>query len=330
MKRLLTILLTMIMIGTAAAEVPGTAAAPVPTAAPAQAATRVPTGMPDPTETPAITAEPTRTPIPREGPVYTLPIDLSPGKKLKKANYIHDLHYKDPTIEMIASQSWDGNVKYWIARVSIGHASQIRTMPAYSFTSTSTAEGARLSKRANAVLACNGDYFWKDVTWKGNYVLRQGELYMQELTGRSDILLIDEEGDFHAVHKAKPGDVPETVNGRKILNALCFGPMLVENGEICALERDDNIVSEQRVGRMAICQMGPLEYAVICCAPQSMTLAEFAVLVKKLGAVNAYNLDGGNSSMMFTGSRMINHNRTTREIGDIIYFASAWPEEENP
>ena len=43
------------------------------------------------------------------------------------------------------------------------------------------------------------------------------------------------------------------------------------------------------------------------------------------GAVNAYNLDGGNSAMLMTGQSKLNYNPTTRELSDIIYFASAWP-----
>ena len=91
------------------------------------------------------------------------------------------------------------------------------------------------------------------------------------------------------------------------------------------------MITEKKVARLALCQVGPLHYAVICCSGPAvgsagLTLQDFATLTGKLGAQWAYNLDGGNSAMMFTNTRMINVNRTIRQISDIVYFASAWPE----
>ncbi len=263
--------------------------------------------------------------------VYTLPMDLTPGTPLRQECYISDTSYRDPTITMEITRGFDYETVWWMAEVKIAHPSQLRTMPAYNFTYSGTTKGSKLSRRAQAVLAVDGDYFGRDVNTKGSYVLRQGELYSQHLTGKSDILLIDEAGDFHVVKKAQEGDIPEDFDGKKAVNGLCFGPALVENGEVCRIEPDDFMITEKKVGRVALCQMGPLHYAVICCSVPTtdslgMTLQDFASLTGKLGALWAYNLDGGNSAMMFTGSRMININRTIREISDIVYFASAWPE----
>lgn len=267
---------------------------------------------------------------------YTLPLDLSVGVKLKTANYLTDWHYQDPTIEMIARDGMAGDTKFWVAEVEIRDPTQLRTMPAYSFTSSSQAEGSKLSRRANAVLACNGDYWWREVDVKGNYVLRQGQLYMHHLTGRSDLLLVDEDGDFHIIHQATEAEapLPETeggpvyYEGKRIYNGFCFGPAIVEEGKALTIEPDERIISEKKTARMALCQMGKLKYAVVCCARERMTLQEFADLVASLGAVTAYNLDGGGSTMMFTRDRKINVNSTTREIADIIYFASAWTGED--
>ena len=265
----------------------------------------------------------------------TLPLDLSPGMPLKKANYLSEWHYSDPTVEMKAREERIGDVTYWVAEVEIGSPTQLRTMPAYSFSSSSTAEGKKLSRRANAVLSCNGDYWWRDVKWKGNYVLRQGQLYMYNLTGHSDVLLIDEDGDFHIIPKATEENTPVKTTptgrilyqGKQVYNGFCFGPALVTEGKALTIEPDDYMITEKKAARMALCQMGPLKYAVVCCYRERMTLQEFADLLEALGAQTAYNLDGGASTMMFTRDRMINQNPSTREIGDIIYFASAWSNE---
>jgi len=265
--------------------------------------------------------------------VPELPMDLSPGMPLRESCYTDENHYVDPTIEMNVTTGDENGALWWMAEVTIGHPSQLRVMPASKFSNSVRAPGARLSQRANAVLASNGDSFCMDVSKKGSYVLRMGELYSEHLTGRTDLLLIDEAGDFHVVRKAREGDVPKEIDGKRLLHALCFGPVLVEDGQVLTVEPDDFMITEKKVARMALCQMDTLRYAVVCCSCPSvnstgMTLQEFADLLGKLGVCWGYNLDGGNSTMMFTGKRRINYNSSTRDISDIVYFASAWPGAE--
>ena len=45
--------------------------------------------------------------------------------------------------------------------------------------------------------------------------------------------------------------------------------------------------------------------------------------------INAYILDGGGSTqLVFLGKKYNNTNETMRKLSDIVYFASAWFEEE--
>ncbi|MBR1993480.1 MAG: phosphodiester glycosidase family protein [Firmicutes bacterium] len=57
-----------------------------------------------------------------------------------------------------------------------------------------------------------------------------------------------------------------------------------------------------------------------------MTLRQFAELVGSLGVECAYNLDGGDSTMLIFNGEKVNDkgNQNTRDISDILYFASAW------
>jgi len=50
---------------------------------------------------------------------YRLPLDLTPGMKLHKANYNTKYHYQDPTIEMDTRDEKNGEYRYWIAEVKI-------------------------------------------------------------------------------------------------------------------------------------------------------------------------------------------------------------------
>lgn len=269
-------------------------------------------------------------------PAVKLPIDMSPGMKPDPNGYTGEWAYSDPTIsveiEEGAVPTLDGKCSYWVATIKIADASQLRTMAASDFNGNRVAKGTVLANRVNAVLAINGDYYC--YTGKG-YILRQGETYLDILKGERDVLLIDEDGDFHAAYMAQPGSLDGTVNGKKVINAFYFGPVLVENGEALKMPYLHDMASDTGRQRMALCQVGPLEYKAICCAGPArgstgLTLQEFADFCASQGAQIAYNLDGGDSTMMIIRGKKINdvYNQSVREIADIIYFASAWGAEQ--
>ena len=262
--------------------------------------------------------------------VSMLPIDFSGGMPLNQAFFTDEFSYQDRTISVsIEKYRTMDDCDYWVASIKIAHASQLRTAAANDFDSDMVMDGRYLAKRVNAVLAINGDYF--SYTGEG-YILRQGQLFLNVLTGRRDVLLIDEDGDFHIVEKPKKGQVGKTIDGKKVINAFYFGPALVIDGKVnYDMDLRDDMAAEEKKQRMCIAQVGPLEYKCICCGPPArgntgMTLKEFAKVVAAQGVQTAYNLDGGNSCMMIFNSRKINdiESEYAREINDIVYFASAY------
>ena len=189
-----------------------------------------------------------------------------------------------------------------------------------------------MAKRSNAILAIDGDYF----CYTGiGYIVRQGTEYLDHLRGDRDVLLIDEDGDFHYVLRPKRNSLDGTVDGKKVINSFFFGPVLVREGKAVLNPMAEGMAFDEPRQRMAIAQVGPLEYMAICCASQArgsmgMTLQQFARLCADEGAYIAYNLDGGDSTMMIFNGEKINDvlNENTRAISDIVYFASAWTGEE--
>ena len=260
-----------------------------------------------------------------------LPIDFSAGMEPDPDFYLSDREYEDPTLHVTIEELREDGCDYWVARIKIADASQLRTMSAGGFDTSMSMKGTALAKRVNAVLAIDGDYYCYTGT---GYILRQGQLYLDLLTGERDVLLIDEDGDFHVVHKPQAGEVTDTVDGKKVINAFYFGPILVENGQVPEVVDGPNMAATERRQRMCLAQVGPLEYMVVCCeAPargsSGMTLRQFAELVATLGVETAYNLDGGDSTMLIFDGEKLNDvtSTSTRSICDIIYFASAYEEE---
>ena len=276
---------------------------------------------------------------------YLLPIDFTTGFAPKTEGYVTPLSYEDSTISVQVTAANTGSCKYWYCDVTIQDASQLRTMSA-SRSGAFDSENAELRAetlfdRSSAVAMISGDFFGSAEKRGLGYIVRQGVLFKDNLDegGRRDsrlmdVLIIDEDGDFHILDRPVKGSIGGTVNGKRILQAFSFGPALVENGvAFTSFEGEQKWIdmsADDRRQRMCICQTGPLSYKMVCCAGpfrgnSGMTLREFADLVASLGVETAYNLDGGDStSLFFNKSRINNYGSTSqRKLRDIIYFASA-------
>ena len=288
--------------------------------------------------------------IPEEdgGEFRPLTIDLEGGSPLPFMQKIDKKfeYYEDPTIRVEryrVDRSPEFGCTYWYAMITVRDPSQLRTASASEnkpFQDSQKSTCIVLARRKKAVLAINGDYCAAFSGIKAsNYILRQGTVYRETVTPGLDLLLIDEDGDFHVItaDEADLEAVDKTqVDGKKVINAFQFGPALVINGEPVAdeivLSPDHSPVysnPHQREQRMCICQIDRLHYMTVCCAYWGADLATLRDIALSLAPVQTvYTLDGGNSSqMVFLGNQLnayANGNKEVRPITDIIYFASAW------
>ena len=283
-----------------------------------------------------------------EGTVRPLPIDLSGGAPLSDTFHQNTTVYEDPSIRIeigrVDSPRTEWNIYYYYGIVTLQDPSQLRTAPAdnQSFVSRAKAPAATMARRVNAALAINGDYSGTDFGNKEDtFILRQGTVYRNEASADLDLLLIDEDGDFHVLPRsAENRETDKTqINGKRVINAFQFGPALVIDGEKVP---DEELLDEShspthaepgsRAQRMCIAQIGPLQYMVLCCrwGLDLVTLRDLAMSLADCKVV--YTLDGGNSTqMVFLGTKINNvknDGQNIRAITDIIYFASAWYPEE--
>ena len=266
-----------------------------------------------------------------------LPIDFTGGFEPQEQYYLDDNTYMDPTIRVQVTYKDISHLQpyrqrtagAWIVDIQIGDASQLRTAAAESFDTDTTDDTVKIAERVNAVVAFNADFIARQ---KNGYIFRQGVFFKDNLKGKQDVLQIDEDGDFHPVHLPKQGELSDTVDGKKVINAFHFGPILVENGEVVTGWKDFGYLKpDEYYARLALCQVGPLHYKVILTTHlqsqiTGVRLSDFAQLCKDEGAIVAYNLDGGESTTLyFHHERMNNQYKVTfRKVPDIFYFASAW------
>ncbi|MBP5725586.1 MAG: phosphodiester glycosidase family protein [Clostridia bacterium] len=283
-----------------------------------------------------------------EGEFRPLPIDLSGGAPLTEEYASDLLVYEDPTIRVERTLRTENKLigrEYYAVDIVIKDPSQIRTASAEptTFITERRKEASVIAKRVNAVFAMNGDYcgdFHGNESFK--YVLRQGTVFRDTVDKRLDMLLIDEDGDLHILQGSPDLETMDKtqINGKKVVNALQFGPALVIDG---IPTEDDYLMSDAhspqfadadgRCDRLCILQMGPLHYMAIA-TRNGATMAQFKQLVLDVApdCLNAYVLDGGGSTqLVFLGTRYNNVNKSNqnnRKLSDIIYFASAWFADE--
>lgn len=259
--------------------------------------------------------------------VKSLPIDFSAGVEPLEEGYIGNLEYQDDSIHVRIEENRIFNSNVWIAYIKIASPTQLRTLSSKGFDMMQVTRGKVLAERANAVLAINGDYYSYENT---GYLIRQGQLYRTLPGGVRDVLLIDDRGDFHIALAATQETLAE-YDMSHMVNTFNFGPALVIDGQRVEKYIDNRNAALKPRQRMCIAQTGPLEYMCIANGSsargsQGLTLEQLSIIAYDYGAVNAYNLDGGDSTMMFFRNEKINdpNNADTREISDIIYFASAY------
>ena len=255
-----------------------------------------------------------------------IPQEAEAGRLARPEGFLPDMGgYEDGSLSVRIETMREHETNILVARVKIADPSQLRTAMAARYGTTGTVLPDRLARRANAVLAINGDFFNFNST---GYLVRQGKLYRDKTNESLDVLIIDENADFHILIDP----TPEQTHGFEgtIVNSFNFGPALVKDGEIVNTTKKLNVGVDKETQRMGIGQVGPLEY--ICVATEGpeqkgsdgLTIPEFAQLMKDLGAVQAYNLDGGSSSAMMLGGEKINarSSKKMRPICDILYFST--------
>jgi len=258
-------------------------------------------------------------------------IDLSIatiGRAPVEANYT-DAGYNDDTIIVEIQQVKQDDSIYHIAYVKVATPSQVRTALAGDGSNNRTVPTTTLAQSVNAVVAVNGDFYSKS---SGGYIVRQGDTLRKKVSDNYDLLLIDENADFHLVLAGKDNQknaISSLLGDHQIINAFFFGPALVMDGVTQTIPTTYGWNPTGQEPRAAIGQIGPLTYAVVTVDGRiadsaGVTLQTLANFMAQIGCQQAYNLDGGNSSALVFHNKLLSiKDVEERSIHDIIYFASA-------
>ena len=244
-------------------------------------------------------------------------------------------YYLDETIFAVTWKQAVGGCVYTISEVKIAHASQFRRFLADGKYGASTAYTTQeMATSVNAVVASSGDFYGHRGVGVCVY---QGAVYRS--SGRHlDTCFVDENGDLRFVRRGKIQDkeaAQEFVDENKVRFSLSFGPVMIQDGEFAVPSKYSVGEINEPYARAALCQLGPLHYAMVAANYEHPyhvlhKVSRFARNLLEMGVPNAYALDGGQTAAIVMDNQLINNVSygAQREISDIIYFATAIPEED--
>jgi len=236
---------------------------------------------------------------------------------------ITDTSYEDENISVKIETLRLHETNVHIADIKLSSAEYFKTAFANDkFGRNVTEITSDIAKKKNALFAINGDYYgFRD----SGTVLRNGALYRK--SGFRDALIMDYNGDL-TIETEEVSD--ETLENA--WQAWSFLPALVKDGEI-VIDENYEISGIKTLSnpRTAIGQAGKLHYKAIVSEGRTednrgLTLYELAELFKEYGCETAYNLDGGGTSTMYFGGRLINRPTADgktfkeRKVSDIVYI----------
>lgn len=257
---------------------------------------------------------------------YSLPVDFTPGYAPNPACYTEN-GYQDDSLTITMETVERDNAIYHVSYVQIKDASQLRTgIAGQKVTSSKVATISSMAERYNAVLAINGDYYANDPV-KTTYEYRMGVKIRAKRNRTKDLLIIDENGDFHLFIQCDEQELAAyTKSEHQIINAFTFGPALVKDGTLLELNPKYGYNPSGDEPRMAIGQMDALSYAIVYVEgrtkdSEGVNHQQLAEFMFDIGCLQAFNLDGGGTAeMVFNGVKSTNNERSQ---SDIIYFATA-------
>ncbi len=244
--------------------------------------------------------------------------------------------YQDESLTVTMWRETVGDAVYNVSRVKIADASQFRTGLNHPKAKTNNKISA-IAEKHNAVVAIGGDFFGGD---DYGYVVRMNEVFRKKPSKQRDMLLVDSNGDFHIIFKSDADELKALLSSEEVTypNVFNFGPALVVDGQVCEIpdyyKNKYNVFADEP--RCAIGQLGEKEYLLVVVDGRrkdsdGCTCAELAEFMAAQGCTIAYNLDGGNSALMWFGGENYSEKtvKAERSVSDIIYFATAVPAAED-
>ena len=229
--------------------------------------------------------------------------------------------YSSPDISITVTEETLGRATYYLADIYVRDITCFQSALARNTYGSGFRDSIRdMALLNNALLAVNGDYYGN--TNEG-VVIRNGVIYRANRTS-CDVCVLYYDGTMRVMPGAS-FSVEEAV-ALGAWQAWTFGPALLDTdgSALTSFASTGRIISANP--RTAIGYYEPGHYCMVVVDGRGesagITLPELSQLFHSLGCTAAYNLDGGNSSIMVWNNEIINDpSGGGRESSDALLIA---------
>ncbi|MCR4622974.1 MAG: phosphodiester glycosidase family protein [Clostridiales bacterium] len=236
----------------------------------------------------------------------TVPISEKFADKYSDTVITTENSYSSPDISITVTENTQGRATYYLADIYVRNIECLRSALAMDTYGSGFRDSiADMAALNNALLAINGDYYGN--TNEG-VVIRNGVIYRANPT-TCDVCVLYYDGTMRVMSGAS-FSVDEAIQ-EGAWQAWTFGPALLDTdgSALTSFASTGRIISANP--RTAIGYYEPGHYCMVVVdgrgESQGMTLQELSQLFSDLGCKAAYNLDGGNSSVMVWNNAVLNN-----------------------
>ena len=255
------------------------------------------------------------------------PISEKFADKYTETTVVTDTSYSSPDISVTVSEetSADGRITYYLADIYVRDITCFQSALAQNTYGSGFRDSIPdMAALNNALLAVNGDYYGN--TNEG-VVIRNGVIYRANPTD-CDVCVLYYDGTMRVMPGASFSVEEAVADGA--WQAWTFGPALLDTdgSTLSSFSSTNRIISANP--RTAIGYYEPGHYCIIVVdgrgSSAGITLPQLSQLFHDLGCTAAYNLDGGNSSVMVWQNAVINDpSGGGRESSDALLIAEVNP-----
>lgn len=277
------------------------------------------TPEPTPEATPEPTAEVTPEPTPEMTPEPVGSFANKFADKFTDGEVVQtDTSYvsKNLNVQIVTGRASGSNV--FAADIYIRDISCLQTVFAKNTFGKGINESVgKMASRVQGIVSVNGDYYGAHPS---GIVLRNGILYRDKVDPERDVCALFWDGTMET-YPADKFDLQATMQ-RGVYQIWCFGPALLNRDGEVLTSFNSNLTGNQPRAAIGYFEPGHYCFVVVDGRTQyskGVGFSKLAELMKKLGCVQAYNLDGGRTAQLLCGGKTVNHaSGGGRACSDII------------
>ena len=255
---------------------------------------------PEPTAEP--TPEPTEEPKDEVGSFRIRFADKFTEGKTKRTKTSYQSKNLNIKIRKVKSEEWD--TVYYVVDIYVADISCFMTAFAQDkFGTGYTAWPLEMAEKYKSVVTMNGDYYGMRKT---GVVIRNGKLYRNRKVS-NDVCVLYWDGTMKTFAPRDFDANREMANGA--YQAWNFGPRLLDEDGKARTKFNSNVTNKNP--RSVVGYFEPGHYCFVAVDGRNdesdgLSMKDLATLMEKLGCKQAYNLDGGRTSMLYAGDTRIN------------------------